>query len=99
VPQSRDGTPHPRATARRIRAPRHATSARHGTPHPRATARHIRAPRHATSARHGATRSRSAQREKRDAHATPKDARDDDAHFARVRVRILLTRILSVQIA
>jgi hypothetical protein len=42
---------------------------------------------------------RIARDEKRDAHATPNDAHDDDAHFARVRVRILLTHISRVQIA
>jgi hypothetical protein len=51
-------------------------------------------------ARHDTTQLRRiARREKRDAHATPITRDDDDAHFARMRVRILLTHILRVQIA
>jgi len=60
----------------------------HRVPHSRHTARHD-----TTQLR------RIARREKRDAHATPITRDDDDAHFARMRVRILLTHILRVQIA
>jgi len=44
-------------------------------------------------------RARVARCEKRDAHATPIARDERAAHFARVHVRILLTRILRVQIA